>query len=318
MYWMIVCGVFNKDSVLHGILPKIEEGLAKINKRGLPIVPHFQLLVALRYYASTVVGDSMQVAQATISRIVFRVCCLLASLIFEYINFPMNPRACKENRRLFCELGKGNGAIALPGVDRAIDCTHIRLVSTTLRNINEIFRNRKVYFSLNVQVVVGPQMQILDIVPQWPGSAHDSHIFQNFALYMRYTEGELDGMLIGDRGYPCLPFLTTALVNPQTDEELTYNNIQSRTRQIVERTFGIWKRRFACLSRGLGTKLLCSTSIIVACAVLHNMSLIFKDVLLEDDDEFVDDAEVPVHAAQGVQDINGFVAREALINRLFQ
>ena len=31
---------FNKDSVLHGILLKIE-GLAKINKRGLPIVPHF-------------------------------------------------------------------------------------------------------------------------------------------------------------------------------------------------------------------------------------------------------------------------------------
>lgn len=43
---------FNKDSVLYGILPKIEEGLAKINNRGLPISPVMQLLICLRYYAT--------------------------------------------------------------------------------------------------------------------------------------------------------------------------------------------------------------------------------------------------------------------------
>lgn len=43
---------FEKDSVLYGILPKIEEGLAKINNRGLPIPPVMQLLICLRYYAT--------------------------------------------------------------------------------------------------------------------------------------------------------------------------------------------------------------------------------------------------------------------------
>ena len=133
-----------KDSVLRGILPKIEEGLAKINKRGLPIVPHFQLLVALRYYASasfqvtfkirypiftiwnivikllrnlhTVVGDTVQVSQATISRIVFRVSCLLASLMCEYIKFPRNPRAREENHRLFCDLGKEMVQLVYPAL----------------------------------------------------------------------------------------------------------------------------------------------------------------------------------------------------------
>ncbi|KMQ81711.1 nuclease harbi1, partial [Lasius niger] len=54
-----------------------------------------------------------------------------------------------------------------------------------------------------------------------------------------------------------------------------------RTRQIVERTFGVWKRRFPCLSKGLGTKLICSTTIIVACAVLHNLSLTLDNILPE-------------------------------------
>ena len=221
---------------------------------------------------------------------------------------------------LFIDLEKGNGAIGLPGIDGAIDCTHIRLSSTRFHNIAEIFRNRKGYFSLNVQAVVGPRMEFLDIVPEWPGSAHDSRIFRNSLLYMRYFQRHLDGMLVGDRGYPCLHFLMTPLTNPQTDEELTYNNIQGRTRIIVERTFGVWKRRFPCLSRGLTTKLICSTTTVVACAVLHNMSLIFNDILPEDDDlndNDDDNEEVPVSVAQNVQNANGIAVREALIARLF-
>lgn len=40
----------------------------------------------------------------------------------------------------------------LPTVDGAIDCTHVRLVSTQFQNIDEVYRNRKGYLSLNVQV----------------------------------------------------------------------------------------------------------------------------------------------------------------------
>lgn len=57
-----------------------------------------------------------------------------------------------ENKRLFKELGRGQGDIGLLSIDGVIDCTQIRLVHTRLQNVNEIFRNRKGYFSLNVQV----------------------------------------------------------------------------------------------------------------------------------------------------------------------
>lgn len=73
----------------------------------------------------------------------------------------MSDKARSENKRLFKELGHGPGAIGLPCIDGAIDCTHIRLIHTSFQNINEVYRNRKGYFSLNVQVLY---MYILFII----------------------------------------------------------------------------------------------------------------------------------------------------------
>lgn len=99
-------------------------------------------------------GDVIQISQSTISRIIFRVSCLIASNINRYIKMPVSDQARSENKRLFKELGRGLGAIGLPSIDGAIDCTHIWLTHTRFQNIDEIYRNRKGYFSLNVQVYI--------------------------------------------------------------------------------------------------------------------------------------------------------------------
>ena len=67
---------------------------------------------------------------------------------------PTSDQARSENRRLFKQLGYGPGRIwiGLSSIDGAINCTHIRLTHTRFQNINEIYRNQKEYFSLNVQV----------------------------------------------------------------------------------------------------------------------------------------------------------------------
>ncbi|XP_024869556.1 protein ALP1-like [Temnothorax curvispinosus] len=162
------------------------------------------------------------------------------------------------------------------------------------------------------EIIVGPRTEILDIVPEWPGSEHDSRIFQNFRIYMRYRQGELDGILVGDAGYPALPFLLTPIVIIQFMEEqgellrgrLAYGNVDFCQKD--------------CLSKGLGTKLLTSTSIVVACAVLHNLALILNDKLEEDDEEVENlNNEVPV-AEPHWQPGDGFLARDALIERLFR
>ncbi|XP_046141582.1 putative nuclease HARBI1 [Osmia bicornis bicornis] len=144
-------------------------------------------------------------------------------------------------------------------------------------------------------------------------------IFRTSRLHMRYVTGELDGILVGDGGYPCLLFLMTPLQNPQTEEGIRYKEIQIRTRQIVERAFGVWKHRFPCLTRGLTTKFLCSTTTVVACAVLHNLALIFNDILVEEDaiENQNEDGEELLGNVENVNGIDGFATREALIVRMF-
>ncbi|KAH6936320.1 hypothetical protein HPB50_016100 [Hyalomma asiaticum] len=43
----------------------------------------------------------------------------------------------------------------------------------------------------------------------WPGSAHDSRIFDNSRARVHYEEGTVPGILLGDKGYPCRSYLMT-------------------------------------------------------------------------------------------------------------
>ncbi|KYN09829.1 Putative nuclease HARBI1 [Trachymyrmex cornetzi] len=281
-------------------------------------------------------ADIIKISQPSISRIISRVSVLLAPNIHHVIKMLSSVEQINVNHTLFQNMGYENGATGLPGVDGAIDCTHIRLTHTRFQGIEEIYRNRKGYFSLMysnytyncflymyLQAVVGPRMEFLDIVPEWPGSQHDSRIFQNSRLYMRYMKRELTGILIGDNGYPCLPFLLTPILNPETDEQIAYNIIHRKTRLIVERTFGVWKRRFPCLARGLTTKLICSTTIVVACAVLHNLSLIYDNILPDDEENEMyndnDNGKIMENNENHAewQPADGFIMRNAIIERLF-
>lgn len=67
---------------------------------------------------------------------------------------PVSDEACSENKHLFKEHGYGPRAIPVgfPCINGAIDCTHIRLTHIRFQAIDEVFRNRKGYFSLNIQV----------------------------------------------------------------------------------------------------------------------------------------------------------------------
>lgn len=123
----------------------------------------------------------------------------------------------------------------------------------------------------------------MDIVARWPGSSHDSHIFNNSTLKLRFENGEFrDRVLLGDSGYPLKDYLMTPIPQPQTPAEELYNRSHISTRSIIERTFGIMKRRFPILSCGMRCKLPLAQRIILASAVLHNIAVLNRDIL---DDE---------------------------------
>ncbi|XP_011860215.1 PREDICTED: putative nuclease HARBI1, partial [Vollenhovia emeryi] len=137
----------------------------------------------------------------------------------------------------------------------------------------EIFRNKKSFFSLNVQVVANANREIIDIVARWPGSVHDSTIFQNSNLRMLFETNHFHNcLLLGDSAYPAKPYLFTPLLNPEGRAQQLYNESHIRTRTIVEHTFGIWKRRFPILAFGSRLKISTVMTIIIASAVLHNIA----------------------------------------------
>ncbi|XP_064638268.1 putative nuclease HARBI1 [Lineus longissimus] len=83
--------------------------------------------------------------------------------------------------------------------------------------------------------------------------------------------------LLGDKGYACRPFLMTPFRNPDGLAENAYNRSHKRTRSVVERMFGIWKRKFPCLKEGILVKLDTSMAVITATAILHNIAIDLKE-----------------------------------------
>lgn len=53
----------------------------------------------------------------------------------------------------------------------------------------EIFRNRKSYFSINVQAVANENREFINLVARWPGSVHDATIFNNSTLRTQFELG---------------------------------------------------------------------------------------------------------------------------------
>ena len=89
-----------------------------------------------------------------------------------------------------------------------------------------------------------------NISARWPGSAHDSHVFRTSAIgrhLQNNYHGIQQGVLLGDSGYPCRPFLLTPYRQANDAAQQRFNNSHCSTRSIIERAFGIWKKRFHIL-----------------------------------------------------------------------
>ena len=230
-----------------------------------------QLLVALRFYATgsfqLVVADLIGVHKSTVCRTVHKVSEAIASLRPRFVRFPSNDEERIQTMREFYSISQ------FPGVLGCIDCTHIPILSPG-NDLAEIYRNRKGYFSLNIQTICDAKLMITDIVVRWYGSAHDSTIFNNCAVRAELENGNIPrGHLLADNGYAVKPYLLTPLLSPTTEPERRYNKSLISTRNTVERQYGLWKRRFPALKLGLRVKVNRALVIIVATSVLHNMAL---------------------------------------------
>lgn len=76
---------------------------------------------------------------------------------------------------------------------------------------------------INVQLVVDAGYKVLDVVARWPGSVHDSRILSKSGLLRRFTAGTFSGLLVGDSGDPCWPWLMTPYRSPESEAQERFN-----------------------------------------------------------------------------------------------
>lgn len=100
-----------------------------------------------------------------------------------------------------------------PGVFGALDCTHVKIISPGGGRAED-YRNWHGDFTLNVQTVSDASLMIRGIVACWPGSTHDSTIFENSCLRVMETQIPAEYHLLGDNGYGCQSYLLTPFFKP--------------------------------------------------------------------------------------------------------
>ncbi|KAL6470612.1 hypothetical protein MHYP_G00217310 [Metynnis hypsauchen] len=185
-----------------------------------------------------------------------------------------------------------------PRVIGCIDGTHIPITAPSEHEGDYV--NRKSIHSINVQIICDASHLITNVEARWPGSVHDSRIFRESTLSNKFQHGrrfvgvfhmdcnsyimeipyvitgQYDGLLLGDRGYPCLPYLMTPYSDPAPGPQSRFNQAHGKTRARIEMTLGILKARFQCL-KGLRVTPDRACNIILACVVLHNIATIQRE-----------------------------------------
>ncbi|KAJ3640445.1 hypothetical protein Zmor_003740 [Zophobas morio] len=212
----------------------IANNLIRKTKRSNAVSVDLQLYVKLQFLANGgfqwLIGNTTQISQASASRII-RVVDSLVEISDQFIKFP----------------SVGRFHCGFPNVLGTIDCTHVRLQKPS-QNPDQ-YVDRFFHHSINVQLVCGPDLRILNVLAAYPGGNHDAYIWRNSALRTAFLDGVFpDGWLIGDSGYPQENWLMTPVANPRTQAEELYNAVHIVTRNTIERCNGALKSRFRCLS----------------------------------------------------------------------
>ena len=143
-----------RKETAQALLQLLSTDLNHVSSKNNCIPPILQLAVALRFFATghfqTTDGDLVGVSQPSVCRIIHRVSAAIARRRRRFIKFP-----AATNLQIFKE--KFSLVGGMPGVIGCIDCTHIPIVSPGGEDA-ELYRNRKGFFSINVQATCDPDL----------------------------------------------------------------------------------------------------------------------------------------------------------------
>lgn len=162
----------------------------------------------------------------------------------------------------------------------ALDGTHIDVWVSSHEQPR--YRNRKGHLTQNVLAVCDFDMRFTYVLAGWEGSAHDTAVWRDAQYYKGFTT--LSGKYwLGDAGYPntdtiLVPYRGTryhlkeqrlASKKPENYKEL-FNLRHASLRNVIERIFGVLKRKYQILRHAAEYSIDTQTRIVLACCALHN------------------------------------------------
>ncbi|XP_035221284.1 putative nuclease HARBI1 [Stegodyphus dumicola] len=125
----------------------------------------------------------------------------------------------------------------------------IKFPKTSSTCPEHIFVNRHCSHSINVQMICDANQKIISCNAKFPGSTHDAFIWRTSAvrrIMQEISSAENTTWLLGDSGYPLEEgLLTPRLDSLENSPDQRYNVALCKTRNVIERCFGVLKSRFS-------------------------------------------------------------------------
>ena len=282
------------EQLLEKIVPVMADQTPR--KRKLPnnwedydrlIDPYVALAFTLRWLAGAQRWDLMyafDVAKSTLHKWTWRVIKAIIFVLRDNINFPTDEASLDALAAGFANIAGGLGA-AIPHTVCAFDGVVIQKCPPPQKDLqaNEAVSTntaahyyRKGYFGAAMMAFVDSKCRFLSISMACAASCHDSTMFDCSCAGQLLTRGlpSRKYNAIGDdafvtRGHILTPYVGHSL----TPQEDAFNYYLSLQRQVVERAFGLWKRKWGIYWR---TLFVCEPHvklIIEVTARLHNFCI---------------------------------------------
>lgn len=290
------------NSISNHLREFIDEQFSGENLRGKRLTVEEHTVIALKFYAHgtsfRALGEQYGVSLGTISNVIDRVTDGILSSYNDNIRMPTTREQCAEISNEF---------FATAGIPNVVGCVDGSLIPIKRPSINEhVFVSRKSYHAINAMFVCRPDLRFTYVDATFPGATQDAAVFRESQLRQGFINRSVpQGFLLGDSGYGLSQYLLTPVQNPTDRASASYNQAHRRTRNVIERAFGVMKSRFRCLDRSGGplrfAPLKCAR-IINAVALLHNLAI---EMRLTDDGDRVAISENEDNSGNGPLNSDG-------------
>ncbi|GMI80688.1 Harbinger family of plant transposase 1 [Hibiscus trionum] len=263
---------------------------------GKPLSLNDQVAVALRRLSSgeslSIIGDTFGMNQSTVSQITWRFVEAMEERGLHHLSWPSNVAEMEEIKSKFEKIR------GLPNCCGAIDITHVVMTLPTMDPSNHVWFDREKNYSMILQAVVDPEMRFRDVIAGWPGSLSDAIVLKSSGLFRLSEEGkrlngrklnisegmEIREYIIGDAGFPLLPWLLTPYQGKGlSDLQLEFNKRHAATRMVAQMALArlkeMWRIIHGVMWMPDRNRL---PRIVLVCCLLHNILIDLEDEALDD------------------------------------